>query len=68
MYCRNERGASLENRPRFEDIMSYHEFSRYYWYRAELSALCRRLGIRHTGTKAELNETLEAYFKESLIK
>lgn len=58
----------LGDRPRFEDITSYREFAAYYWYRTELSALCRRLGIRHTGTKAELNRCIEAYFNGRLIR
>lgn len=58
----------MEKRPHFEDIASYSEFSRYYWYRAELTALCKRLGIRHTGTKAELNGYIEAYFNGRLIR
>ena len=57
----------MEKRPHFEDITSYSEFSRYYWYRAELTALCKRHGIRHTGTKAELSGYIEAYFHGTLI-
>ena len=57
----------MEKRPHFEDIASYSEFSRYYWYRAELTALCKRLGIRHTGTKSELSSYIEAYFNGTLI-
>ena len=57
----------MEKRPHFEDITSYSEFSRYYWYRAELATLCNRLGIRHTGTKSELSSYIEAYFNGTLI-
>lgn len=57
----------LNNRPCFEDIASYDEFSRCYWYRAELATLCKRLGIRHTGTKSELSSYIEAYFNGTLI-
>lgn len=57
----------MEKRPHFEDIASYSEFSRYYWYRAELATLCKRLGIRHTGTKSELSSYIEAYFNGTLI-
>ena len=57
----------MEKRPHFEDITSYSEFSRYYWYRAELATLCKRLGIRHTGTKSELSSYIEAYFNGTLI-
>lgn len=53
----------MEHRPEFEEITSYSDFIRYYWYREELAAICKRLGISHTGTKQELNKTIEEYFK-----
>ncbi len=52
----------MNNRPAFDKIESYEEFSRYYWYREELSQICRQLGIAHSGTKQELNHNIEAYF------
>ena len=56
----------METRPAFEKIKSYEEFSKYYWYREELVAICKRLGICAAGYKAELNERIEEYFGESL--
>jgi len=35
----------MELRPDFNKIKSYDEFSKYYWYRIELSKICRKLGI-----------------------
>ncbi len=52
----------MESRPAFEEIKTYEEFSKYYWYREELAAICRRLGICTSGYKAELNERIEEYF------
>lgn len=49
-------------RPKFEDIKTYAEFARYYWYREELQAICRRLGLEYVGEKRELNAVIEAYF------
>ena len=58
--------SAMERRPDFEEIKSYEEFSKYYWYREELVAICRRLGICTAGYKAELNERIEEYFSGSL--
>ena len=44
----------MEKRPDFETLASYEEFKKYYWYRKELSGICRRLGIEYRGTKQEL--------------
>jgi len=56
----------MENRPAFEGIRTYEEFSKYYWYREELAAICRGLGICASGYKAELNERIKEYFREGL--
>lgn len=58
----------MEKRPDFDEIKSYSEFSKYYWYRDELSKICRQLGIDYKGTKQELNLNIEEYFKGNLIK
>lgn len=52
----------MEKRPDFETLTSYEEFKKYYWYRKELSGICRRLGIEYRGTKQELNHHIEEYF------
>ena len=49
-------------RPSFEEIKSFDEFSKYYWYREELVKICRQLGIGTSGYKAELNKRIEEYF------
>jgi hypothetical protein len=56
----------MENRPAFEEIRTYEEFSKYYWYCDELAAICRGLGICASGYKAELNERIKEYFREGL--
>lgn len=56
----------MENRPAFEGIRTYEEFSKYYWYRDELVAICRGLGICASGYKAELNQRIKEYFREGL--
>ena len=62
--------VSMKTRPAFEEIKTFEEFSKYYWYREELVLICRRLGICATGYKAELNQRIEDYFngKPSMIK
>ena len=57
-----------ENRPDFSNIKSFEEFNRYYWYREELSQICKSLGLEYRGTKQELNHIIEQYFKENRIE
>ena len=52
----------------FSDIKSFEEFNRYYWYRKELSQICKSLGLEYRGTKQELNHIIEQYFKGNRIE
>ena len=52
----------MEKRPDFGTLASYEEFKKYYWYRKELSGICRKLGIEYRGTKQELNHHIAEYF------
>lgn len=56
----------MEKRPAFEEIKTFEEFSKYYWYREELVLICRRLGICAVGYKADLNKRIEEYFRGNL--
>ena len=58
----------METRPDFDKITSFDQFSKYYWYREELSQICKSLGLEYRGTKQEINHIIEAYFKGHLIK
>ena len=58
----------IESRPEFDTIKSFDEFNKYYWYRDELSQICKSLGLEYRGTKRELNHIIEQYFKGILIK
>ena len=58
----------IDNRPEFDKINSFDEFNKYYWYRDELSQICKSLGLEYRGTKQELNDIIEQYFKGNLIK
>ena len=57
-----------ETRPEFGKIKSFEEFNKYYWYREELSQICKLLGLEYKGTKLELNNVIVEYFKGNLIK
>ena len=57
-----------ENRVNFSDIKSFEEFNRYYWYREELSQICKSLGLEYRSTKQELNHIIEQYFKRNRIE
>ena len=58
----------MESRPEFDKITSFDEFTKYYWYREELSQICKSLGLEYRGIKQELNYIIEQYFKGDLIK
>ena len=58
----------IESRPEFDKVTSFDEFNKYYWYRDELSQICKSLGLEYRGTKQELNDIIEQYFKGNLIK
>ena len=53
---------SNNDRPAFDDIKNYEEFSKYYWYRDELIKICRDHGLKTPSGKTELNKIIEAYF------
>ena len=57
-----------ENRPSFEEIKSFEEFNQYYWYREELSQICKSLGLEYRGTKKELTFIIEQYFQGNKIE
>ena len=57
-----------ENRPDFSNIKSFEEFKKYYWYREELSQICKSLGLEYRCTKKELNYIIEQYFKGNRIE
>ena len=58
----------IEIRPSFKDIKSFEEFNKYYWYREELSQICKSLGLEYRCTKKELNYIIEQYFKGNRIE
>ena len=55
-------------RPNFKDIHSFEEFNCYYWYREELSQICKSLGLEYRGTKQELNDIIHQYFLGNKIE
>ena len=57
-----------DNRADFINIKSFEEFNRYYWYRKELSQICKSLGLEYRCTKQELNHIIEQYFKGNRIE
>ncbi|MCR4642503.1 MAG: SAP domain-containing protein [Lachnospiraceae bacterium] len=54
-------------RPEFDNIKTYEEFSKYYWYRDELIAICKAHGLKAPSGKIELNKVIEAYFNGEKI-
>ena len=58
----------IEIRPSFKDIKSFEEFNKYYWYREELSQICKSLGLEYRCTKKELNYIIEQYFEGNKVE
>ena len=58
----------IEIRPSFKDIKSFEEFKKYYWYREELSQICKSLGLEYRCTKKELNYIIEQYFMGNKVE
>ena len=50
------------DRPDFDKIKNYEEFSKYYWYRDELIKICKAHGLKAPSGKIELNKVIEAFF------
>jgi hypothetical protein len=50
------------DRPEFDNIKSYEEFCKYYWYRDELIKICKDHGLAAPSGKIELNKVIESYF------
>ena len=57
----------MMQRPEFDSIKDYDEFSKYYWYRDELIKICKAHGLKSDGTKIELNKVIEAYYSGEKI-
>lgn len=55
------------DRPNFDEIKSFAEFSKYYWYRDELIKICKAHGLKAPGGKIELYQVIEAYFSGDRI-
>ena len=47
-----------DKRPHISKIRTAEELDRWYWLKAELEELCRRMGLPANGVKAELRERL----------
>lgn len=54
-------------RPDFDSIKTYDEFSKYYWYRDELISICKEHGLKSPSGKIELNRVIESYFNGVII-
>ena len=55
-------------RPDFDNIKDFEEFSKYYWYREELIKICKAHGLKADGGKIELNKVIEAFFSGDKMK
>lgn len=64
MIRKGKGGTTINTieRPEFDSIKDYTEFSKYYWYRDELIKICRDHGLKAPSGKIELNKVIEAYF------
>ena len=54
-------------RPDFDSIRTFEEFSKYYWYRDELIKICKDHGLSAPSGKIELYKVIESFFKGEKI-
>lgn len=54
-------------RPPFENIKTYEEFEKYYWYREELVSILKKLKLNCDGEKKELMNVVKEYFNGTAI-
>lgn len=54
-------------RPKFSSHLSVQQFLAYYWYKNELAAICRQLGLEAAGTKAELQSRVVNFLRSGKI-
>ena len=54
-------------RPDFDSIKDFTEFSKYYWYRDELIRICKAHELKAPSGKIELYKVIEAYFSGEKI-
>lgn len=57
----------MQDKPEFSKLKSFQEFNTYYWYYQELVTICKSLQLQYKGTKQELNQVIEAYFRGERI-
>ena len=50
------------DRPEFDNIKDFEEFSKYYWYRDELIKICKAHGLKAPSSKVQLNAVIKVYF------
>ena len=55
------------DRPEFDNIKDFEEFSKYYWYRDELIKICKARGLKAPSSKVQLNAVIKAYFSGEKI-
>lgn len=55
------------NKPDFDSIKNYEEFSKYKWDRFELRNICKEHGLLFVGSEKKLNKVIEAYFNGEVI-
>lgn len=63
-----DKSEEFMERPEFDTIKTYEEFSKYYWYRDELIRICKAHGLKAPSGKIELNRVIEAYFSGEMIR
>lgn len=66
-YDKIKLGELMNCRPDFKDIKTYEDFEKYYWYREELQAICKSLGLEYNANKTELNKIIKAWFNGEKI-
>lgn len=63
----SQHTKSKMQRPDFDNIKTFEEFSKYYWYRDELIKICKAHGLATPSSKIELNKVIEKYFCGEIV-
>ena len=54
-------------RPKFDSIKDYAEFSKYYWYRDELIKICKAHGLKAEGGSGVVEDSQRVGYEKRIF-
>ena len=55
-------------RPELKENLNVQDFRNFYWLKEELQTFCRENGMSASGSKIEITDTIETFFKQEKYK